>query len=186
MIPKVFLDANILYSNTCRSLFIWLHQNGVVEIKWSQAAWDEVFKNYSLKNIPADAAKFQHSMERKAINFFTDAMVSVYRINPVGLTDPDDEHIVSAAVASDVDVIITNDKVLIQDLDTKSINPVGMTPDDFLMDISVHLVPNLVLYSVRSHIASLIRTRPTKPDYVQSLHKSEMPVFADWINQNYI
>lgn len=186
MIPKVFLDANILYSNTCRSLFIWLHQGGVVEIKWSQTAWDEVFRNYSLKNTSADAIKFQKSMEKNAISFFKDVKVSGYKLNVVGLTDPDDEHIVSAAVASDSDVVITDDKVLIQDLDTKGINPIGMTPDDFLMDISVQLVSDLVLYSVRNHINSLTKTNPTKSDYVQSLNKAGMPIFADWIDQNYI
>ncbi len=50
---KVFLDANILYSNTSRSLFVWLHVNGIIEIYWSYDVWQEVFEAFR-KNQPAE------------------------------------------------------------------------------------------------------------------------------------
>ena len=73
---KVFLDANVLYSSTNRSLFIWLHTNKVVEIYWSQPAWDEVFKNYGIKN-PKKDMSFRSSMKKNAIDKFNECMVSL-------------------------------------------------------------------------------------------------------------
>ena len=44
---KVVLDANVLYSNTLRNLFLWLSWNNLVEVFWSEEIWTEVFRNYS-------------------------------------------------------------------------------------------------------------------------------------------
>jgi hypothetical protein len=64
---NVFLDANILYSGTCRSLFIWLHVNRAVEIYWSQEVWNEVFRNFAEKNEVEKSARFKMSMQKKDI-----------------------------------------------------------------------------------------------------------------------
>jgi hypothetical protein len=44
---KIVLDANVLYSNILRGLFLWLSWGSLIQITWSYEIWDEVFRNYS-------------------------------------------------------------------------------------------------------------------------------------------
>ena len=74
--------------------------NQVVEIYWSQPAWDEVFRNYD-KNNPESDAKFRSSMKKNAIDEFPECMVSVVAFDPLSLSDKDDEHILAAAIQVD-------------------------------------------------------------------------------------
>jgi len=153
---KVFLDANILYSSTSRSLFIWLHVNRAVEIYWSQPAWDEAFRNYG-KNNPESDAKFRSSMKKNAIDEFPECMVSLAAFDLVGLSDKDDEHILAAAI---------------------------QVNDDFLVDEAVVYSPEMTRQAVEDHINSLSTTKPSKADYLASLNRCQLGRFSGWFEGN--
>ncbi len=128
---KVFLDANILYSGTCRSLLIWLHVNRAVEIYWSQEAWDEVFRNFADKNDVDKSVRFKSSMQKNAIDEFPECMVSPGFFTPVGLKDKDDEHILAAAVVASADFLLTNDVILLDEVLPDGLAVKIMKPDEF-------------------------------------------------------
>lgn len=44
---KIVIDANVLYSNTLRSLFLWFLWRGECATVWTKEIWEEVFRNYS-------------------------------------------------------------------------------------------------------------------------------------------
>lgn len=75
---KVFLDANILYSNTLRSLFIWLHVNRVIRIFWTIEAWEEAFIAFGRTNDLATATRFRGSMTKNAIAMYPECLISQY------------------------------------------------------------------------------------------------------------
>lgn len=177
---KVFLDANILYSSTSRSLFIWLHINRAVEIYWSQPAWDEVFRNYG-KNNPESDAKFRSPMKKNAIDEFPECMVSVAAFDSVGLSDKDDEHILAAAIQVDADFLLTNDVVLLSEKLPAAITVKLMRPDDFLVGDAVVYAPEITRQAVEDHIKSLSATKPSKADYLESLNRCLLGRFAGWL-----
>lgn len=181
---KVFLDANVLYSGTCRSLFIWLHANKVVEIHWSQLAWDEVFRNFEINNDVEAGAKFQTSMQKNAIDKYPEHMVRVDSFTPVGLKDKDDEHILAAAVQVNADFLLTNDVVLLSENLPAKINVKLIKPDDFLVDEAALYSPEAVKQSVNDHINSLANTKPSKSDYLESIKKCQLGRFAAWLDGN--
>ena len=180
--PKVFLDATILYSGTCRSLFIWLHTNNVVEIYWTQEAWNEVFRNFSKKNEPDLSAKFKRSMQKNVINEFTECLISLELFTPIGLKDKDDEHILAAAVQINAKYLLTNDEVLLKENLPNSMKVILIKPDDFLVEIALINSPQLVLDAVESHQNSLKTSRPDKTKYLESLKKAGLVKFSRFIN----
>ena len=112
---KVFLDANILYSNTARGLFIWLSKNGAIEIYWSKEAWEEAFSNFEEKNGLTEGLKFRTSMQKNAISSYPNNTVTLNPFTPVGLKDKDDEHILAAAKQTKADFVITQDKIFLSE-----------------------------------------------------------------------
>jgi predicted nucleic acid-binding protein len=176
---KVFLDANILYSGTCRSLFIWLHVNRAVEMYWSQEAWDEVFRNFAEKNDADKSARFKSSMQKNAIDEFPECMISPGSFTPVGLKDRDDEHILAAAVVAGADFLLTNDIVLLGEALPTSLAVKIMKPDDFLVDVASLKNPESVKQSVHDHIQSL-KSKPSRIIYSDNLTKSGLGKFAQY------
>ena len=181
---KVFLDANVLYSGTCRSLFIWLHANKVVEIYWSQLAWDEVFRNFEINNDVETGAKFQTSMQKNAIDKYPEYMVRVASFTPAGLKDKDDEHILAAAVQANTDFLLTNDVVLLSENLSAKIYVKLIKPDDFLVDEAALYSPEAIKQSVEDHINNLAKTKPSRSDYLESLKRSQLGRFAAWLEGN--
>ena len=178
---KVFLDANVLYSGTCRSLFIWLHTNKVVGIYWSQSAWHEVFRNYEKNNGAEARAKFQVSMQKNAIDKYPEHMVRVDSFTPVGLKDKDDEHILAAAVQANADFLLTNDVILLSEKLSEKFNIKLEKPDDFLIDEAALYSPEAIKQSVSDHLNSLAKTKPGMSVYLESLKKCQLGRFAEWL-----
>ncbi len=181
---KAFLDANVLYSGTCRSLFIWLHTNKVVEIYWSQSAWNEVFRNFEINNGVEVGAKFQTSMQKNAIDKYPEHMVRVDSFTPVGLKDKDDEHILAAAVQVNADFLLTNDVILFSENLSEKISVKLIKPDDFLVDEAALYSPEAIKQSVNDHINNLSKTKPSRDNYLESLKRSQLGRFAAWLDEN--
>ena len=112
---KVFLDANVLYSNAVRSLFIWLHINRAVHLFWSQKVWEEAFLAFDRNNSDKLAERFRASMMNNVLTLYPECLVRDYRESDHGLCDKKDNHVVSAALSAKVDFLLTFDHKLIAD-----------------------------------------------------------------------
>ncbi len=158
---KVFLDANVLYSNTTRSHFIWLHINRAVDVFWSMEVWEEAFNAYARTHDPNVAAKFRSSMTRNAITGYPACMINTpTSFVPIGLKDPNDEHVVAAATACDADYLVTSDADLLAE-DLSKFDLIQIKPDDFMITVLTKATPLLAVQSVRDHMANLIKTKPS-------------------------
>lgn len=127
------LDANVLYPAPVRDLLLNLADASLFQPKWTKTIQEEWTKKL-LINRPDIT---QHALERtvKAMNTaFPDAEVSHYSniINLLTLPDPDDRHVLVAAIKAEATHIVTAN---IKDFPRNSIAPFGVyvsTPDDFI------------------------------------------------------
>lgn len=178
---KIFLDANVLYSTTIRSLFIWLNANDTVKIFWSMETWDEVFTAYSTHHEASESNRFRSSMT-EVIATYPDCLTRATPLStPMGLKDQKDEHVIAAAFECGASYVVTNDKPLLNE-DLSKVDLVAIEPDDLLMTLAKN-TPLDVIEGVHAHIASLRKSQPSIASYLQSLRNAGLVTFAAWLER---
>lgn len=102
-----FFDANVLYSALVRDLLMNLTNTGLFRPKWSRAVQDEWIRNL-LENRP-DLKPEQLERTRLLMDKHApDALVTGYEslVEGLQLPDPDDRHVLAAAIRGRADVIV--------------------------------------------------------------------------------
>src|SRR5690606_27498166 len=102
------LDACVLYPAPVRDLLLSFADAGLFKPKWTAEIQDAWSRNLLLNR--RDLTKDQLLLTIKAMDTaFPDANVENYRslIKSIELPDPNDRHVVAAAVRSKADVIVT-------------------------------------------------------------------------------
>lgn len=101
-------DSNILYPAPLRDLFIRLAQAGVVRARWTNEIHDEWVRNL-LKDNPALSAKRLARTRALMNEAVRDCLVTGYQdlIETMILPDPDDRHVLAAAICANAEVIVT-------------------------------------------------------------------------------
>lgn len=103
------LDANVLYPARLRDLLIRLAIAGLYQARWSEPILDECFDNL-LEDRP-DITREQLARTRQLMTIaLPDASVADYedRIAAFDLPDPDDRHVLAAAVAAGASRLVTD------------------------------------------------------------------------------
>src|SRR6266540_1606466 len=155
----VVYDANVLYPSTLRDLLIRIAQAGLVQAKWTDQILDEMFRN--LRANRPDLVSTQLDRTRTLMNAAVrDCLVTGYEslIEVVKLPDPDDRHVVAAAIRAGAQTIVT------ANIEVKG-------PDDFVCD-QIDLDRQAVFGAVQ-RIADSWRNPPgTVGDVLGSLERS--------------
>jgi predicted nucleic acid-binding protein len=130
----VVYDANALYGNTLRDLLIRIAQTGLVQAKWTDRILEEALGSVTKKHPDVTAEKMEHLRELM-IRAVPDCIVRGHEplIEGLHLRDPDDRHVLAAAIKAGAQVIVTSDK----DFTQEALGPWGIeakTPDDFVLD----------------------------------------------------
>lgn len=101
-------DANVLYPAPLRDLLIRLAQAELVKAKWTDTIHDEWMRNVLKNRTDLTAAQLMRtkSLMDCAVR---DCLVRGYEslIDLLELPDPDDRHVVAAAIHSRADLIVT-------------------------------------------------------------------------------
>ena len=131
-----FYDANVLYPAPLRDFLMHLALTGVYRARWSALVHDE-WKRNLLVNRPEltrEQVDRTSALMDKAV---PDGLVTDYEPLIVGLSlpDPDDRHVLAAAIKCNASVIVTfNPKDFPKDiLEPFNIEP--LHPDKFIADI---------------------------------------------------
>lgn len=131
----VLYDANVLYPSTLRDLLIRVAQAGLVQAKWTSQILDEVFRSLLTNRPDLDSQKLARTRElmNKAVR---DCLVTGYEplIDAIELPDPDDRHVLAAAIKGRAQVIVTNN---LKDFPASVLENWDMeakSPDDFILD----------------------------------------------------
>jgi predicted nucleic acid-binding protein len=129
-------DANILYPAPLRDLFIRLAQAGLVRAKWSETIHDEWLRNVLKDNpqLSPERLARTRTLMNEAVR---DCLVTGYEdlIASLSLPDPDDRHVLAAAIRSGGNVIVTYNLTDFPAETLARFDIVAQHPDDFLVSL---------------------------------------------------
>lgn len=104
----VLYDANVLYPSALRDLLIRVAQSGLVQAKWTDQILDEVFRNLSANRPDLDRQRLDRTRDlmNRAVR---DCLVTGHEpfIDALDLPDPDDRHVLAAAIKARAQIIVT-------------------------------------------------------------------------------
>lgn len=126
-------DACVLYPAPLRDFLMWLALSGRFRARWTALIHDEWVRNL-LRNRPElDPAQLQRTIDlmNKAV---PDALVTGHEdlIDSLTLPDPDDRHVLAAAIRCNASVIVTFNE---RDFPTEKLATFGIEvqhPDEFI------------------------------------------------------
>jgi predicted nucleic acid-binding protein len=130
----VVYDANALVGNALRDLLIRIGQSGLVQARWTERILDETVAAVQ-KARPDIASEKIQRLKALMIRALADGIVTGYEplIDGLHLRDPDDRHVLAAAIRCGAQVIVTADK----DFTAEDLAPWDIEakhPDEFVLD----------------------------------------------------
>jgi len=162
-------DANILYPAPLRDLFIRIAQSGLVRARWTDTIHDEWIRNV-LKdnpNLSDERLARTRTLMNEAVR---DCLVTGYEvlIDSLGLPDPDDRHVLAAAVRAGAQVIVTCN---LKDFPAETLARFDIEaqhPDDFLVGL-MDLAPGGICAVVKRQRESLRNPPKTSAELLATL-----------------
>ena len=146
---RALLDANVLYPATLRSLPIDLSVMGVYRAHWTDEIHDEWIRNLVFKRPDLDPVKLQRNRELMDRALDTARITGYEALIPqVRLPDPEDRHVVAAALQGGMELIVTQN---LKDFPEGVLKPLGFTaihPDRFVGEF-LQAQPEEVLEALR-------------------------------------
>lgn len=171
----VIYDACVLYPAPLRDLLIGIAAvPGAVQARWTDAILDECFKNILQGGSDLDAKKLEVTRERM-VTAVPDCLVTGYEglIAGLQLPDPNDRHVLAAAIRANAQAIITfNLKDFPEDvLAEYDIEP--KHPDDFVME-TLDLAQGLVVQVITEQLARLKNPPKTIHQLLDTLREQRL------------
>lgn len=167
-------DACVLYPAPLRDLLIRLAGTGLYRAKWSEDIHQEWMRNVLKNRTDLTPEKLQRTRELmdKAI---LDCLVQGYErlIPALNLPDPDDNHVLAAAIRSRADVIVTYN---LKDFPLEILDEYGIEaqhPDDFIHHL-LDLASDKVYMVVREQRLSLKNPAVTSEELLRTLLQSSL------------
>ncbi|WP_349262212.1 PIN domain-containing protein [Actinocrinis sp.] len=165
-------DANVLYPNTLRDLLIRIGQSGLVEAKWTDMILDEMLRSLAKNRPDIDEAKLD-VLRARVNEAVLDASVTGFEelIPGLDLPDPDDRHVLAAAIKCGAQVIVTNN---VRHFPQSVLSRWGIEakrPDEFVLD-QIDLDVKVVYACVQQIVDSRKRSPETIDDVLRQLERS--------------
>jgi predicted nucleic acid-binding protein len=172
------LDACVLYPVPIRDLLLSLASAGLYKPKWSALIQDEWSRNLLANRADLTAAQLQRTTTMMN-TAFPDADVAGYEVfvSTLALPDPDDRHVLAAALRSQADVIVTTN---LKDFPVPYIRTFDIEvqhPDEFIGNL-IDLNPAQALEAFRQQVARLKNPPIAAAQVLDNLRKSSLPTTA--------
>lgn len=164
----VVYDACVLYPAPLRDLLIRLGTTGLFRARWTNQILDECFRNIIENRPDLDFDRLERTrelMNRSIRNVLVENYEEL--IDGLTLPDPDDRHVVAAAIRCDAQVIVTWNK---KDFPSEALSPYNLEaqdPDEFVLNV-LDLKPTAVSQAIQRQAASL-KSPPRSPDEILDL-----------------
>lgn len=131
----VVYDASVLYPSTLRDLLIRVAMAGMVQAKWTHKILDETFDNLKANRPDLDPERLDET-RRRMLAAVRDCLVTNFEplIPSMELPDPDDRHVLAAAVKCHAQMVVTWNLVDFPPDRLASWNVEVKGPDEFLLD----------------------------------------------------
>lgn len=179
----VVYDACVLYPAPLCDLLMHLAVTDLYRAKWSDAIHDEWTRNVLRERPDLKAEQLQRT--RNLMNAHVlDSLVAGFEplIPNITLPDPDDRHVLAAAIHCGADVIVTFN---LKDFPDDVLQPYGIRaqhPDAFLTD-QLQVESSVFCAAVNRHRASLKNPRKTVAEYLQTLEAQGLAQTASGLRQ---
>lgn len=170
-------DACILYPFHLRNIIVQAAVDRLVEARWTDAIHDEWMRNLAGgASIPIERLRATRQLMNDALPGAT--VVGYEALIPtVGLPDPDDRHVVAAAIAAGASVILTWN---LRDFPAAALKKHGLrrqTPDAFLAEL-YDRAPDLTVGSLANARRNLSKSRVSASDFVDTLDHQKLGQLA--------
>lgn len=175
------LDANVLYPNLLRDILLSLAAAGLYHARWTEKINEEWSRNLAADR-PDIAPKIGALLEQvnRAV---PDCLIEGYEYLIAGLVlpDPDDRHVLAAAIVGHADAIVTAN---LKDFPAEALDKYGVEvqhPDDFIMN-QLELRPFDALEVVKQ-----VRLRRRKPpcsvlEMIDMIERNGLPQAAQYLH----
>lgn len=132
----VLYDANVLYPASVRDLFLRLGVVGLVTPRWTQQILDEMTEALLSKHAHLDRTRLERTRDLMC-QAIPECLIEDYEhlIPNLTLPDPDDRHVLAAAIQGNVEVIVTQN---LKDFPKSALASHGITvtdPDSFVDEL---------------------------------------------------
>jgi predicted nucleic acid-binding protein len=177
-------DACVLYPAPLRDLLMQLALSDLYRAKWTDRIHAEWMRNL-LANRP-DLQRFQLERVRDLMNAHVrDSLVSGYEFleASLDLPDPDDRHVVAAAIKAHTDVIVTYN---LNDFPESILRPLGLEaqhPYEFMSHL-IDLAPAAVIGAAKACRQRLRNPPMEGSDYLDCLERQQLPVTVGFLKRN--
>ena len=168
-------DACILYPFHLRNIVVQAAADRLVEARWTDEIHDEWIRNLAADTptIPIERLQATRQLMNNAL---PGATVSGYEdLAPtVSLPDPDDRHVVAAAIAAGASVILTWN---LRDFPATALKKFGLrrqTPDTFLAEL-YDRAPGLTVGSLANARRNLNKSRVSASDFIDIIGNQKLP-----------
>lgn len=174
MVPIVLYDACVLYPAPLRDLLMQLALSDLFRARWTDQIHDEWTRSVAADrpDIPsASLARCRKLMDEHV----PDCLITGYEaiVPTLTLPDPDDRHVLAAAVHGGASLIITFN---LSDFPPPILEPLGIEaihPDEFVVRLwDEHA--DVVLQAMRLHRASLKRPAKSAAEYLETLGRCQL------------
>jgi len=166
---SAFYDANVLYPAELRNLLMHLALIGLFRAKWSADMHEEWISNLLKHRPDLTHDKLERTrmlMDKHAV----DALATGYEdlIPGLQLPDPDDRHVLAAAIRGHADIIVTTNLRYFPPDIIGSFGIEVQHPDEFVLHL-LDLAPGAVAAAAENHRQSLKNPTKTVIEYLETL-----------------
>ncbi|THV20866.1 PIN domain-containing protein [Peteryoungia ipomoeae] len=182
--PVAVYDACVLYPFHLRNILIQCAFDGLVEARWTDEIHEEWIRNLAANTPGLSIDRLEATRDRMNA-VLPEAVVADYRpwMHELTLPDPDDRHVLAAAISAKASVIVTWN---LKDVPARNLLAHGVTsksPDDFLTDLHAAF-PDALISSVRSARHNLRKTIPSVEAFIDALCQGGLKKFSRVLRRN--
>jgi predicted nucleic acid-binding protein len=183
MAYAVVLDACVLFPSTLRDTLLTLAQRRLFQPLWSERILDEMRRNILAKRPHVVPARLDRTLQLMRATF-DGACVEGFEPLEAGLElpDPDDRHVLAAAIISGAQAIVTKN---LKDFPAKTLGGFDIEavhPDDFLLD-QLDLAPPAVVGGLRDQVNRFKNPPMDLIGLLARLERDEVPRFAEEVRR---
>lgn len=172
------LDACVLYPAPLRDLLLTLADHGLYHARWTRQIQDEWVRNLLANRSDLNPTGLARTCELMN-TAIPDCLVENYQMFVAGLSlpDPDDRHVLAAAIVGHADAIVTFN---LKDFPAASLSAYhidAVHPDDFVSNqLELHAVKGLI--AIKTLRARLRRPPQTPINFIDTIERSGLPMTA--------
>lgn len=171
----VIYDACVLDPAPLRDLLLRIASTGVVRARWTEAILDECIRSI-LEQRPDLSAERLARTRQLMTQVLPDCLVTGFQplVDSLSLPDPDDRHVLAAAIRAGAQTIVTFNLRDFPDDVLASFGIQAKHPDNFVLE-TIDLASGAVCSAIRDQLAALKNPPRTLRELLDTLASQGLP-----------